>query len=98
MEANHPLYGDYVFAHRSQGPVMYRVNYLHNKGQAASLELLGSPYVLAVAESLCGPNLVPTYESMVFKEENDGEAIKWHQDAVHPRKYRISNYDLYLDS
>jgi ectoine hydroxylase-related dioxygenase (phytanoyl-CoA dioxygenase family) len=97
IEASDPFYEDYVFAQRPQGRVMYRVNYLHNKGQAASLELLGSPYVLAVAESLCGPNLVPTYESMVFKEENDGEAIKWHQDAVHPRKYRIFNYDLYLD-
>lgn len=97
MEASDPLSEDYVFAQRAHGRVMYRVNYLHNKGQAASLELLGSPYVLAVAESLCGPNFVPTYESMVFKEENDGAAIQWHQDAVHPRTSRIFNYDLYLD-
>ncbi len=89
---------DYVFGQRPNGRVMFRVNYLHNKGQAASLELLGSPQVLAVAESLCGPNFVPTYESMVFKQKGDGEAIPWHQDAVHPRKYRIFNYDLYLDA
>jgi hypothetical protein len=89
---------DFLFAERPGGRVMYRVNYLHNKGQAASLELLGSPQVLAVAESLCGPNFVPTYESMVFKQEGDGEAIPWHQDAVHPRGYRIFNFDLYLDS
>ncbi len=76
---------------------MYRVNYLHDKGQSASLELLGSPQVLAVAESLCGQNFVPTYESMVFKEEKDGAPIIWHQDAVHPRNYRIFNYDVYLD-
>lgn len=62
------------------------------------MELLGSPQVLAVAESLCGPNFVPTYESMVFKQEGDGEAIPWHQDAVHPRGYRIFNFDLYLDA
>ena len=92
-----PNYEDYVFAQRSVGRVMFRVNYLHNKGQSAALELLGSPAVLAVAESLCGINLVPTYESMVFKQEGDGEAIIWHQDAVHPRKHRIFNYDLYLD-
>lgn len=90
-------YRDYVFAQRTNGRVMFRVNYLHNKGQAASLELLGCPQVLAVAESLCGPNFVPTYESMVFKQEGDGEAIPWHQDAVHPRRYRIFNFDLYLD-
>lgn len=88
---------DFHFADRPSGRVMYRVNYLHNKGQAASLELLGSPQVLAVAESLCGSNFVPTYESMVFKEANDGAPIIWHQDAVHPRRYRIFNYDLYLD-
>ncbi len=92
-----PNYRDYMFARRSHGRVMFRVNYVHNKGQAASLELLGAPQVLAVAESLCGPNFVPTYESMVFKQEGDGEAIKWHQDAVHPRGHRIFNFDLYLD-
>lgn len=92
-----PHYPDYTYARRPGGRVMFRVNYVHNKGQAASLELLGSPQVLAVAESLCGPNFVPTYESMVFKQEGDGEAIRWHQDAVHPRNYRIFNFDLYLD-
>jgi hypothetical protein len=72
---------DYNFAARPGGPALFRVNYLHNKGQAASLELLGAPQVLAVAESLCGPNLVPTYESLVFKQQGDGEQIPWHQDA-----------------
>jgi len=89
---------DYNFAQRPGGPALFRVNYLHNKGQAASLELLGSPQVLAVAESLCGPNFVPTYESMVFKQEGDGERIPWHQDAVAPtQQFRIFNFDLYLD-
>jgi ectoine hydroxylase-related dioxygenase (phytanoyl-CoA dioxygenase family) len=93
-----PDSGDYIFAQRSEGRVMFRVNYVHNKGQEASLELLGCPQVLAVAESLCGPNFVPTYESMVFKQEGDGAAIHWHQDAVHPRGFRIFNFDLYLDA
>jgi len=88
---------DYNFAKRAHGEVLFRVNYLHDKGQAASLELLGSPQVLAVAESLCGENFVPTYESMVFKQEGDGEQIPWHQDAVHPRRHRVFNLDLYLD-
>ena len=89
---------DYKFAQRPHGRVMYSVSYLHDKGQAASLELLGSPQVLAVAESLCGPNFVPTYESMVFKQTGDGAAVPWHQDAVHPHAHhRIFNFDLYLD-
>lgn len=89
--------GDYNLAPRAHGDVLFRVNYLHDKGQAASLELLGSPNVLGVAESLCGPDFVPTYESLVFKQEGDGEQIPWHQDAVHPRAYRVFNFDLYLD-
>ncbi|MCA9838464.1 MAG: phytanoyl-CoA dioxygenase family protein [Trueperaceae bacterium] len=88
---------DLNFAKRSDGEVFFRVNYLHNKGEDVSLELLGSPQVLGVAESLCGPNFVPTYESMVFKKAGDGESIPWHQDAVHSRKHRVFNFDLYLD-
>ncbi|MFC4453821.1 phytanoyl-CoA dioxygenase family protein [Deinococcus sonorensis] len=92
-----PAGDDYNFAPRAHGEVLFRVNYLHDKGEAASLELLGSPQVLAVAESLCGPAFVPTYESMVFKQEGDGEQIPWHQDAVHPRRHRVFNFGLYLD-
>jgi ectoine hydroxylase-related dioxygenase (phytanoyl-CoA dioxygenase family) len=88
---------DFNYADREVGEVLFRVDYLHDKGASASLELLGSPNVLGVAESLCGPNFVPTYESMVLKQAGDGEAIRWHQDAVHPRRSRIYNFDLYLD-
>lgn len=91
-------YADYNWAKRQQGRTLYRVNYVHNKGYPVSLELLGSPQVLGVAESLCGPNFVPTYESLVFKQEGDGEKIAWHQDAAHPRRWRIFNFDLYLDA
>lgn len=92
-----PDYSDFLFAPRSGGKVMYRVNYLHSKGEEASLQLLGSPHLLAIAESLCGPDFVPTYESMVFKQAGDGETIEWHQDTVHSRQHRIFNFDLYLD-
>ncbi len=89
---------DYVFLEEGGKRVMFRVNYLHDKGFSASLELLGSPQILAIAESMCGVNFVPTYEAMVFKQEGDGVAIRWHQDAVHPRRWRIFNLDLYLDA
>ena len=89
---------DYRFNVEGGKRIMYRVDYLHNKGFPASLELLGSPQVLALAESLCGNNFVPTYEAMVFKQEGNGTAIRWHQDAVHPRRWRIFNLDMYLDA
>ncbi len=89
---------DYRFVKRDGREVMFRVDYLHNKSRAASLELLGSPQVLGIAESLAGRNLVPTYEAMVFKDTGNGAPIRWHQDAVHPRRYRIFNIDVYLDA
>ncbi len=98
ISEDHPSAVDYHYASRSIGRVMFRVDYVHNKGQAASLELLGSPAVLGIAESLAGPNFVPTYESLVFKNEGDGAAIEWHQDAVHPRNFRVFNVDVYLDA
>lgn len=93
-----PAASDYQWATRGGSRRMFRVDYLHGKGQPASLELLGSPAVLGIAESLAGPNFVPTYESLVFKDEGDGAAIDWHQDAVHPRTHRIFNIDVYLDA
>lgn len=98
LPADNPRKADYEFVDRPSGRVMYRVNYLHDKGQSASLELLGSRQVLGIAESLCGPDFVPTYESMVFKAKGEGAPIAWHQDAVHPRRYRIFNVDIYLDA
>lgn len=93
-----PAASDYQWATRGDSRRMFRVDYLHGKGQPASLELLGSPAVLGIAESLAGRNFVPTYESLVFKDEGDGAAIDWHQDAVHPRTHRIFNIDVYLDT
>ncbi|WP_430645203.1 phytanoyl-CoA dioxygenase family protein [Agromyces sp. GXS1127] len=93
-----PAASDYQWATRGGSRRMFRVDYLHGKGRPASLELLGSPEVLGIAESLAGPDFVPTYESLVFKDEGDGAAIDWHQDAVHPRTHRIFNIDVYLDA
>lgn len=93
-----PAAVDYHYAVRGGERRMFRVDYLHGKGRSASLELLGSPAVLGIAESLAGADFVPTYESLVFKDAGDGAAIDWHQDAVHPRTHRIFNIDVYLDA
>jgi hypothetical protein len=89
--------GDWLFADRPTGRVMWRVDYIHSKGEPASLELLGSRAVLGIAESLAGPDFVPTYESMVMKTQGDGAPVPWHQDAVHARRHRLFNVDVYLD-
>ena len=91
---------DFAFASRANGRrVPFRVNYLHAKGNRASLITLGSPEILGIAESLAGPNFLSTYESMVFKMPGDGAIIDWHQDAVFAeRKHRRFNIDISLDS
>lgn len=88
---------DWLFANRPSGKVLWRVDYIHDKGEPASLELLGSPAVLGIAESLAGPDFVPTYESLVVKRAGDGAPVPWHQDAVHARTHRLFNVDVYLD-
>lgn len=93
-----PDLADFAYATRPSGRQLYRVNYLHNKQPAASLELLGSPAMLGIAESLAGPDFVPTYEALVFKNAGEGAPVEWHQDAVHPRSGRIFNVGVYLDS
>jgi len=93
-----PSLPDFAYAERPSGRALYRVNYLHDKEPSASLELLGSPAMLGIAESLASPDFVPTYEALVFKSEGYGAPVEWHQDAVHPRTGRIFNVGVYLDS
>lgn len=90
-------HSDWLYANRPTGRTMWRVDYIHDKGERASLELLGSRAVLGIAESLAGPDFVPTYESMVMKSAGDGAPVPWHQDAVHARRHRLFNVDVYLD-
>lgn len=88
---------DWLFADRPHGKTLWRVDYIHDKGEPVSLELLGSRAVLGIAESLAGPDFVPTYEAMVIKAAGDGAPVPWHQDAVHERRHRLFNVDVYLD-
>jgi phytanoyl-CoA hydroxylase len=79
--------------------VPFRVEYVIDK-TAACKALLGHPFVLRSVEKLQGPNFIPTWDSMVFKQEGAGAAIPWHRDAGTgngaDRSY-IFNVDFYLD-
>jgi len=97
IDASYDGAADRLYADRPSGRVLWRVDYIHDKGDAVSLELLGSPAVLGIAESLAGPDFVPTYESLVVKMPGDGAPVPWHQDAVHARRHRLFNVDVYLD-
>jgi ectoine hydroxylase-related dioxygenase (phytanoyl-CoA dioxygenase family) len=79
--------------------VPFRVEYVIDKTPAGKA-LLGHPFVLRSVQKLQGPNFIPTWDSMVFKQEGAGAAIPWHRDAGTgngaDRTY-IFNVDFYLD-
>jgi len=95
---------DYLYAkHEQTGQrVPFRIEYIIDKTQAGKA-LLGHPFILRSIEKLQGRNLIPTWDSMVFKKEGMGKAIAWHRDAapyaqadVDPDVAAI-NVDFYLD-
>ena len=90
-------YGHYGYATKENKNIITRINFINGKGNNESLEFLGSPYVAAVAESICGKNFVPAYEALVVKQKTDGLCIPWHQDTVHKAEYPVLVYGLYLD-
>jgi ectoine hydroxylase-related dioxygenase (phytanoyl-CoA dioxygenase family) len=79
--------------------VPFRVEYVIDK-TAACKALLGHPFILRSVEKLQGRNFIPTWDSMVFKQEGAGAAIPWHRDAGTGHgadRCHIFNVDFYLD-
>ena len=48
----------------------------------ACLRLYANRDVMRIAESICGEDYVPIYESLFIKEPKVGPAISWHQDGT----------------
>ena len=87
---NHELTGERV---------PFRVEYVIEKTTAGK-SLLGHPFILRTVEKLQGRNFIPTWDSMVFKNQGSGAAIMWHRDGgancvVSDKP--IFNVDFYLD-
>jgi phytanoyl-CoA hydroxylase len=94
---DHP---DYMYGrgHKTGGQVLRRIEYVIDKRDEAKV-LLGNPYILRSVEKLMGPDLIPTWDSMVLKLPGEGIIVPWHRDAgtdfVGDRP--IFNVDFYLD-
>jgi len=79
--------------------VPMRVEYVVDKLPACKV-LAGHPFILRAVEKLQGPNFVPTWDSMVFKNPGAGAAIPWHRDGgvdCVDAHSPIFNVDFYLD-
>jgi ectoine hydroxylase-related dioxygenase (phytanoyl-CoA dioxygenase family) len=70
---------------------------LCKKGNLASLELLGSPAILSIAESICGFDFFMIQEFGVIKMLGDTTPVLWHQDMLHERSGQCFTMGIYLD-
>lgn len=88
-------------AHRASGrTVPFRQEYVIARS-AACRRLLAHPFLVRSMQRLMGPNVTPTWDSMVFKSEGAGAIIPWHRDdefAPSLRHAPICNVDVYLDA
>jgi ectoine hydroxylase-related dioxygenase (phytanoyl-CoA dioxygenase family) len=60
-------------------------------------ELLGSPLLLSIAESLCGDDFFPVQDFIVIKTLGDQNVVKWHQDVVTASHEKTFMIGFYLD-
>ncbi len=77
--------------------LVFRVNELFLEPGPVFLELLGLPEIQEIVESLTGSDFITTYESLLIKNREYAEPIKWHRDMLHDRKHRIITFGVYLD-
>ena len=85
---------------RSSQVVPFRIEYVVAKSLACQ-RLLGHPFVRLSMQRLLGDEILPTWDSMVFKKPGQGAEIPWHRDQ---RRGNITedtplaiNVDFYLD-
>ncbi|MBL0055189.1 MAG: phytanoyl-CoA dioxygenase family protein [Chitinophagaceae bacterium] len=70
---------------------------LCRKGNLSCLELLGSPFILELAESICGPDFFLLQEFAVIKILGDNLEVLWHLDVPNQRTGRCFTMGIYLD-
>ena len=75
-----------------------RLLHFHRYVNQSTLGVLGSPYILAPAQSLCGLECVPSIDMMVYKHPSCESHIPWHQDLIYPhQQYRVATIGIYLE-
>lgn len=91
---------DFVYGqgHISGDPILQSIEFVIDKCDTCKV-LLGHPFILRSVEKLMGPDLIPTWDSMVVKLPKEGMEIVWHRDAGTEQvgDKPIFNVDFYLD-
>jgi len=79
-------------------PVVNRIMHFHCHAGPSQLALLGYPALEKIAQQLCGGEVIPTADMMIFKHQGHHARIPWHQDFIDEIKVgRIITIGIYLD-
>ncbi|MFJ6696937.1 phytanoyl-CoA dioxygenase family protein [Streptomyces sp. NPDC091272] len=80
-----------------------RIEYVMDKSPVLA-RLAGHPLLLRAMETLVGPNVIPTWDSMVFKTTAGAPRLPWHRDGqMYPEAVavtgggRVIDVGIYLD-
>lgn len=63
----------------------------------AVLRLIGSPAVLSAVRPIAGEDAIPAIVWSLQKHCGDGHEIRWHQDTVYDRAYRVVTVGYHID-
>eukprot|EP00742_Colponemidia_sp_Colp-10_P004640 GILJ01004951.1.p1 GENE.GILJ01004951.1~~GILJ01004951.1.p1 ORF type:complete len:358 (-),score=40.56 GILJ01004951.1:241-1275(-) len=73
---------DFIFQNdrSTERRIPFRVEHVVDKLPSVKA-LLGHPYILRAVQKIQGRNFIPTCDSLVFKSEGNGAAVRWHRDC-----------------
>lgn len=67
------------------------------KSEPVFARILGSPWLLALAESICGSAYFPVQDFVVIKNKGDENPVNWHQDVLSKTPCTSFMIGFYLD-
>ncbi|MFM6925228.1 MAG: phytanoyl-CoA dioxygenase family protein [Ferruginibacter sp.] len=73
------------------------IEYLFKSENLACLQLLGSPFIVETATTICGHDFFLIQEFAVIKMLGDNTEVLWHQDMLHQRTGNCFTMGIYLD-
>ncbi|NOU49837.1 phytanoyl-CoA dioxygenase [Pseudoalteromonas sp. JBTF-M23] len=95
--ANNVVRDQFYISTESGEPKLFRYNDLLFDAPELVIELLSTPTMMAICNSLCGLGCVPMQVDMLYKYPHPHPHVAWHQGAPHSRMYPYLNVGVYLD-
>ena len=81
-----------------KGTFITGIETLCNQDEAIFLQLMGSPFLLSIAEAICGADFFPVQEFAVLKTLGDKTPVLWHQDVTNKSVGQTFMLGIYLDA